>query len=107
LISFDSPNRQHLYFGEIASSRVTMAEAISLAKELNDMHGLAEALAFAGILGSIKRDAAEVGRVTSDLIELSRRHHFAQGWLQDRYFAAGRAALSVTQLKASRGSRME
>ena len=28
------------HFGEIASSRVTMAEAISLAKELNDMHGV-------------------------------------------------------------------
>jgi predicted ATPase len=57
-----------------------MAEAISLAKELNDMHGLAEALAFAGILGSLKRDAAEVDHVASDLIELSTRHHFEQ-WL--------------------------
>jgi hypothetical protein len=27
------------HFGEIASSRPTMAEAISLAKELNDMYG--------------------------------------------------------------------
>jgi predicted ATPase len=44
------------------------------------MHGLAEALAFAGILGSSKRDAAEVDRVASDMIELSTRHHFAQ-WL--------------------------
>ncbi len=26
------------HFGEIASSQATMAEAISLAKELNDMH---------------------------------------------------------------------
>ena len=67
-------------FGEIVSSRVTMAEAISLAKELNDMHGLAEALAIAGILGSLKRDAAEVDHVASDMIELSTRHHFAQ-WL--------------------------
>jgi Anaphase-promoting complex subunit 5 len=68
------------HFGEIVSSPATMAEAVSLAKELNDMHGLAEALAFAGILGSLKRDAAEVDRVASDLIELSTRHHFAQ-WL--------------------------
>jgi hypothetical protein len=68
------------HFGEIVSSPATMAEAISLAKTLNDMHGLAEALAFAGILGCLKRDAAEVGRVASDLIELSTRHHFAQ-WL--------------------------
>jgi predicted ATPase len=68
------------HFGEIASSQATMAEAISLAKELNDMHGLAAALAFAGMLGSLKRDAAEVDRVASDLIELSTRHLFAQ-WL--------------------------
>ena len=32
------------HFGEIASCHATMAEAISLAKELNDMHGLAVAL---------------------------------------------------------------
>src|SRR5262249_1350379 len=52
----------------------------SMAKELNDMHGLASALAFAGILGSLKRDAAVVDGVASDLIELSTRHLFAQ-WL--------------------------
>src|SRR6516165_1735171 len=66
--------------GEIASSRRTMPEAISLAKELNDMYGLAAALNCAGIIGSLKRDAAEVDRVASDLIELSTRHLFAQ-WL--------------------------
>jgi predicted ATPase len=33
-----------------------------------------------GSLGSLKRDAAEVDRVASDLIELSTRHLFAQ-WL--------------------------
>jgi hypothetical protein len=33
------------HFGEIVSSQATMAEAVSLAKELNDMHGLASALA--------------------------------------------------------------
>jgi adenylate cyclase len=57
-----------------------MADAISVAKELNDMPGLASALAFAGILGSLKRDAAEVDRVASDLIEVSTRHLFAK-WL--------------------------
>ena len=36
------------HFGEIASCRATMAEAISLAKELNDMHALAVALLYAG-----------------------------------------------------------
>jgi predicted ATPase len=68
------------HLGEIDFCQGTMAEAISLAKELNDMHGLAEALAFAGVLGCLKRDAAEVDRTGSDLIELSARHHFAQ-WL--------------------------
>jgi predicted ATPase len=68
------------HFGEIASSQATVAEAISLTKELNDMHGLAEALAFAAILGTLKHDAFEVDRVASDLIELSAREHFAQ-WL--------------------------
>jgi hypothetical protein len=51
------------HLGEIVSSQVTMEEAISLAKELHDMHGLAEALAFALILGTLKRDAVEVDRV--------------------------------------------
>ena len=68
------------HLGEIVSSQATLEEAISLAKELHDMHGLAEALAFAAILGTLKRDALEVNRVASELIELSTRHHFAQ-WL--------------------------
>ena len=37
------------HFGEIASCHATMAEAISLAKELNDMHGLAVALGYAAV----------------------------------------------------------
>ena len=41
------------HFGEIASCQATMAEAISLAKELNDMHALAVALYFAAFLGSL------------------------------------------------------
>jgi predicted ATPase len=64
----------------VLSAWRAMAEALSLAKELNDMHGLAAALAFAGILGSLKRDAAEVDRVASNLIEVWTRHLFAQ-WL--------------------------
>ena len=38
-------------FGEIVSSHATMAAAISLAKELNDMHGLALALHYSAVLG--------------------------------------------------------
>jgi tetratricopeptide (TPR) repeat protein len=65
------------HLGDIASSKANMAEAISLAKELNDMHGLAVDLLFAAILGYYERNPAEVERCASDLIELSTRHHFA------------------------------
>ena len=59
----------------------TMAEAISLAKELNDMHALAVALLVCrGILGHFERNPAEVERLASDLIELSTRQNFAL-WL--------------------------
>ena len=60
-----------------------MAEAISLAKELNDMHALAVALCFAGLLAHFERNPAEVERLASDLIELSTRHNFAL-WLAAR-----------------------
>jgi hypothetical protein len=48
------------HFEEIASSHATMAEAISLAKELNDMHGLANAFHFAGFLAHFEGNPAEV-----------------------------------------------
>jgi hypothetical protein len=66
--------------GEIASARPTMAEANSIAKELNDMYGLAVVLYFAGFLAHFEHNHAEVERLASDLIELSTRHHYAQ-WL--------------------------
>jgi len=68
------------HFGEIPSCRATIAEAISLAKELNDMHALAAALWNAAILAHYERNPAEVERLASDLIELSTRHNFAW-WL--------------------------
>jgi predicted ATPase len=55
-----------------------MAEAISLAKELNDMHALSVALWNAGILAHYERNRAEVEHLASDLIELSTRQNFAQ-----------------------------
>jgi len=64
-------------FGEIAPCQVTMTEAILLAKELNDMHGLAVALYFAGFLASFEHKHAEVERFAWDLIELSTRQTFA------------------------------
>ena len=66
-----------LFFGEIASSQSTIAEAISLAKELNDTHALAEALFFAAAL---RASPVETERLASEVIELSARHNFAH-WL--------------------------
>jgi predicted ATPase len=57
-----------------------MAEAISLAKELNDMYGLAAALNCAAVLTHLERNVADEERHSSDLIELSTHHHYAQ-WL--------------------------
>jgi predicted ATPase len=57
-----------------------MAEAISLARELNDVHGLAVALFMAAHLAHYQDNPAQVERLTSDLIELSTRQNFAL-WL--------------------------
>src|SRR5215831_15499775 len=57
-----------------------MAEAISLAKELNDMHALVVALTFGAVLGHFERNPAEVERLASDLIELATRQNFVR-WL--------------------------
>jgi predicted ATPase len=68
------------HFGEVASSQITMAEAISLAKELNDMAALGLALYWAALLAHFEGNAAEVERLASDLIELTTRQGFAS-WL--------------------------
>ena len=69
------------HFGEIVASQANMAEAISLAKELNDMHGLAVALylcsEFSPTLSVILLKWNAWHRM---LIELSTRHNFAH-WL--------------------------
>ena len=77
-LCYEAMSEWHL--GEIASCQATMAEAISLAKELNDMHALATALYFAAVLNYFERYPAEVESLASDLIELSTRQNFAQ-WL--------------------------
>jgi tetratricopeptide (TPR) repeat protein len=64
------------HLGEIASCKTKLDEAISLAKELKDMHALAGALGWAAGLAATERNPAEVDRLASDLIELSRRHDF-------------------------------
>jgi hypothetical protein len=65
------------HFGEIASCKATMAEAIALARELNDTHALAVALWHADWLAHFERTPAEVERLASDVIELSTRQNFA------------------------------
>jgi predicted ATPase len=68
------------HFGEIASSRTTMSDAISLAKEMNDVHGLAVALWHAAVFAYYEGNPAEVERLASKSIEQATRHHFAH-WL--------------------------
>ncbi len=64
------------HLGEIASCQAKLDEAISLAKELNDMHALAVALFWAAVLGHYEGTPNEVERSASDLIELSTRQNF-------------------------------
>ena len=68
------------YLGEIAFCKATIAEAISIAKELKDRNALAQVLNFAALVGQLERNPAEVDRLASDLIELSTRNSFAY-WL--------------------------
>ena len=71
-----------------------MAEAIALAKELNNASALAVALFHAGFLWHLERNPTEVERLASELIELCLRQNFAI-WLAGGTvpFAVGHAAL--------------
>ena len=93
------------HVGEIASCQATMDEAISVARELNDLHALALALWLAGFLGHFERHPAKVERLTSALIELSTRQHFAlwlaggeilRGWARG---ASGDAAQGISGIE--------
>jgi len=77
-LCFEALSQWHL--GEIATCQATIAEAISLAKALDDMTALAVALRFAAHLAHYERNPAEVERLASELIELSTRDNFAY-WL--------------------------
>jgi adenylate cyclase len=68
------------HFGEIISSQTSITEAISLAKELNDMDALALALQFLAYIARYNRNSTQAERVASDLIELSTRYNFSY-WL--------------------------
>ena len=93
------------HFGEVVSSQATMAEAISLANELNDIPGIAEATYFAACLRHYGRNPSEVERLASDLMELSTRHNFAlwlargtvlQGWARS---ASGKTAQGISWIE--------
>jgi predicted ATPase len=77
-LSYEALSEWHL--GEIAPCKTNMAEAIGLAKELNDMAALGLALYWAGLLAHFEGNPAEVERLASELIELSTRQNFAS-WL--------------------------
>jgi len=104
-LRFDALLKWHR--GEAASAQATIEEAISLAKELNDMHGLADSLHIAAVLAQLEGKPAEAVRLASEVIELSTRQNFAQ-WRAVGAILRGWARMSwVTQLKESRASRME
>jgi hypothetical protein len=93
------------HFGEIACCQSTMAEAISLAKELNNMQALAHALWHAGWLAHFERNPDEVERVASNLFELAARLNFApflqraavlRGWARS---ASGQRAEGISWIE--------
>jgi hypothetical protein len=61
------------HLGDITFCHATMAEAESLAKELNDMPALANAVFNSGVLSHLERNDSEAARFASDVIELSTR----------------------------------
>jgi serine/threonine protein kinase len=64
------------HFGNTTSCHEALAEAISVAKELNDIHALALALSWAAFVAQFERTPVEVHRLASELIELCTRHNF-------------------------------
>ena len=64
------------HLGEIVCCDTAIAEAISIARELNDTHALALALNWAANLAFHERNPAEVDRLASEMIGLSTRHNF-------------------------------
>ena len=65
------------HLGETVACQVTILEAISLAKRLNDMYGLVQALFIAGMLAQFAGNPREVERFALNLTELSTRQNFA------------------------------
>jgi len=93
------------HLGEITTCHAIMEEAISLANQLRDSHALAQALYFSVMLAYYERNASEVERLTSNLMELSTRQNFAfylpvgeilRGWLCS---SAGRTAEGIAWIE--------
>jgi hypothetical protein len=68
------------HIGQTDSCKATMAGAIPLAKDLNDMPALAVALFFAAHVAHFEGNRGEVERLALNLVELSTRQNFAV-WL--------------------------
>ena len=93
------------HFGEAISSRATIAEAISVAREFQDGHGLAVALFHATVLAYRGHNLEEVERLASELVELSTKQNFAHfvavgtvllGWARS---AAGNTAQGISWIQ--------
>jgi predicted ATPase len=93
------------HFAETISCHTTMAEAILVAKKLNNMHALAHALWHAGILAYLEHNPAEAERLASEVIELStgqnsapllRRAAVLRGWARS---ASGDTAEGISQIE--------
>jgi hypothetical protein len=76
-LCFEALSEWHI--GEITSCQATMAEAISVAKQLNNTYALILALHLAAYLAHYECNPAEVERLASELIELSTCHNFQDG----------------------------
>src|SRR5215471_16624133 len=93
------------HLGDINSARLAMAEAISLAKKLNDIQALTNALFNSGVFSHVERDVSKAERFASDTIELSTRHNFAffsaigsilRGWA---WSASGKAEEGILSIE--------
>src|SRR6266404_7373687 len=91
-LGFGAGCKWHL--GQIASCQATIAEAISVAKALNDNNALAIALAWAAGTAVNERNPAKVDRLASDLIELSTRDNFAFWLASGTVFGGGARSAS-------------
>ena len=68
------------HLGEVASCKVTIAEAISLAKQLHDTQASVYLLYWSAFLAYFQGNLVETERLASDLIEMATRQNIAT-WL--------------------------